>query len=126
MAAGVVAGLTYGLAADDVGGRLPGVLSAAAVQLPFVWLSAGIALCLFGIVPRFTQMVWGFFIAFVALLLSGSVAGMPQWVLDVSPFSHVPRVPGEALHPSPVIWALVVDLALLTLGLLGLHRRDIR
>lgn len=126
MAAGVVAGLTYGLAADDVGGRLPGVLSAAAVQLPFVWLSAGIALCLFGIVPRFTQMVWGFFIAFVALYFLGSVAGMPQWVLDVSPFSHVPRVPGEALHPSPVIWALVVDLALLTLGLLGLHRRDIR
>lgn len=126
MTAGAVAGLVYGLAADDVSGKLPGVVSAAAVQLPFVWLAAGLALCLFGLLPRFAQVVWGFFIAFVALYFLGSVAGVPQWVLDLSPFSHVPRVPGGTLHPAPVIWILGIDVALIAMGLIGLRRRDLR
>lgn len=126
LTAGAVAGLAYGLAAHDVGGKLPGVVSAAAVQLPFVWLSAGITLCLFGIYPRFAQMAWGFFIAFVALYFLGSVAGMPQWVLDLSPFSHVPRVPGETLRPAPLLWALGADVALIALGLTTFRGRDLR
>lgn len=126
MTAGVVAGLTYGMAANDVMGKLPGVLAAAAVQLPFVWLSAGVTLCLFGIFPRFTQLAWGVFIAFVALYFLGSVAGMPQWVLDLTPFSHVPRVPGEPLCPAPLIWTLVLDLALIVVGLISFRRRDLR
>lgn len=126
LSAGAVAGLAYGLAADDVSGKLPGVVSAATVQLPFVWLAAGIALCLFGLFPRFAPLAWGFFTAFVALYFLGSVAGMPQWVLDLSPFSHVPRVPGGTLRPAPLIWMLGIDVALIAMGLMGLRRRDLR
>lgn len=126
LTAGLVAGLTYGLAADDVGGKLPGVVAAAAVQLPFVWLSAGIALCFFGIIPRFTQMVWGVFSAFVALYFLGSVSGMPQWVLGLTPFSHVPHVPGENPCSAALLWAVAADVALIALGMIAFRRRDLR
>jgi ABC-2 type transport system permease protein len=126
LSAGVVAGLAYGAAAGDVGGTLPGVLEAAAVQLPSVWLVGAITLALFGTLPRFAPAAWGVLVAFVALYFLGSVSGMPQWVLDLSPFSHTPRVPGEALRPAPLLWLLGGTGALTVLGLSAFRRRDLR
>lgn len=126
MAAGVVAGLAYGADAGDVGGKLAGALGAAGVQLPSVWLLAAVTVALFGLAPRFAPVAWGVFVGFVALYFLGSVSGMPQWVLDLTPFAHVPRVPGEPLRIAPLLWLLGIDAALLTVGLLGLRRRDLR
>ncbi len=125
LAAGVVAGLTYGIAAGDIGGKLPGVMAAAAVQLPSVWLLAAITLLLFGVVPRFTPVAWGIFVAFVALYLLGSISGMPQWVLDLTPFAHVPKVPGEAVRAAPLLWLLGIDIVLALAGLAAFRRRDL-
>jgi hypothetical protein len=54
LCAGRMAGLAYGTAADDIGGKLPTVIGSAAVQLPAVWLVATVALALFGLATRFT------------------------------------------------------------------------
>jgi ABC-2 type transport system permease protein len=126
LAAGLVAGLAYGITAGDIGGKLPGVMAAAAVQLPSVWLLAAITLLSFGLVPRFAPVAWGIFVAFVALYLLGSISGMPQWVLNLTPFSHVPRVPGEALRPDPLLWLLAIGVALTLAGLAAFRRRDVR
>jgi ABC-2 type transport system permease protein len=125
LAAGVTAGLLYGAAADDVGGKLAMVLGAAAVQLPAVWLASAVAVGLFGLAPRFMPVAWGILIAFIALYLIGSLAGYPQWVLDLEPFAHVPRV-GSDFTIVPVLWLLAVDAALIALGAMAFRRRDLR
>jgi ABC-2 type transport system permease protein len=51
-AAGLAAGLAYGSSTGDVGRQLPRVLGGALVQLPAVWVLAGIAVALFGLLPR--------------------------------------------------------------------------
>ncbi|MET0701564.1 MAG: ABC transporter permease [Mycobacterium sp.] len=123
--AGVVTGLTYGLAADDVGGKLPTVLGTAAVQLPAVWLLAAVTVCLFGLLPRLTPVAWGVLVAFIALYLLGSLSGFPQWVLDLAPFAHTPRV-GADFTAAPLLWLSVIDIALIALGAMGFRRRDLR
>ena len=123
--AGLVAGLMYGAAAGDVGGKVATVLGTAAVQLPAVWLLAAVTVVLFGLAPRFTPVAWGVLVAFVALYLIGSLAGFPQWVLDLEPFAHVPRV-GADFTAVPLLWLLGIDVALIALGAMAFRRRDLR
>lgn len=124
--AAVIAGVVYGVAANDVGAKLPEALAAAAVQLPAVWLMAAITMALVGLLPRFAPVAWAVYVAFIAFYMLGSVSGISQWVLDLSPFSHVPRVPGDAVRAEPLIWLVGAGGALLAAGLAGLRRRDLR
>lgn len=126
VAGGVVAGVTYGVAASDVSGKLPRVLGAAAVQLPAIWMLTAATLLLFGLVPRFAAAAWGVLVGFVALLLLGSISGVPQWVLDLEPFAHTPRVPGAAFPLTPIVWMLAIDVVLIMVGLIAFRRRDLR
>ena len=124
--AGAAAGLTYGVAAHDIGGKLSMVVATAAVQLPAVWLSAAVTVALFGLAPRFSPVAWGVLVGFVALYLIGSLSGFPQWLLDLEPFAHIPRVTGGAFTPVPLLWLLVIDAALIALGMAAFRRRDVQ
>jgi len=124
--AGAAAGLVYGIAADDVGGKLAVVVGTAAVQLPAVWLLSAVTLALFGLIPRFTPVAWGVLVAFIALYLIGSLAQFPQWVLDLEPFAHTPRVGGGDFTAMPLLWLLAIDAALIALGAMAFRRRDVR
>jgi ABC-2 type transport system permease protein len=124
--AGVAAGLTYGIAAHDVDGKLCMALGTAAVQLPAVWLPAAVTVALFGIAPRLSPVSWGVLVGFIALYLIGSLSGFPQWVLDAEPFAHIPRVTGGDFTATPLLWLLVIDIALISLGVAAFRRRDIQ
>jgi ABC-2 type transport system permease protein len=126
LVAGAAAGLVYGIAADDVGGKLAIVVGTAAVQLPAVWLLSAVTLALFGLAPRFTPVAWGVLVAFIALYLIGSLAQFPQWVLDLEPFAHIPRVGGGDFTTVPLLWLLAIDATLITLGTMAFRRRDVR
>jgi ABC-2 type transport system permease protein len=123
---GLVTGLSYGIAADDVGGRLRTVLAVAATQLPAIWMLAAVTVALFGLVPRLTPVAWGVLVTFVAVYLLGSIAGFPHWLLDLVPFVHTQRVPGESFRAEPVMWMLLIDMTLIAVGLAGFRRRDLR
>jgi ABC-2 type transport system permease protein len=124
--AGAAAGLTSGVAAHDIGGKLSMVVATAAVQLPAVWLSAAVTVALFGLAPRFSPVAWGVLVGFVALYLIGSLSGFPQWLLDLEPFAHIPRVTGGAFTPVPLLWLLAIDAALIALGMAAFRRRDVQ
>jgi ABC-2 type transport system permease protein len=126
LVAGLAAGLAYGVAADDIGGKLSTVVATAGVALPAVWLPAAMTVALFGCAPRFTPVAWGVLAGFVAIYLIGSLSGFPQWLLDVEPFAHVPRVGGDDFTAVPVLWMLVIDAALIMLGVAAFRRRDLR
>ncbi|KZS65544.1 ABC transporter permease [Mycobacterium kansasii] len=123
---GVVTGLTYGAAASDLGGKLTTAVATAAVQLPGVWLLSAVTIALFGVAPRFTPVAWGVLVGFVALYLLGSLSGFPQWVLDLEPFAHTPRVGGSEFTAEPLLWLLAIDAGLVTLGAMAFQRRDMR
>ena len=124
--AGVVAGLTYGVTSHDVGGKLLMVVGTALVQLPAVWLPAAIAVALFGLMPRFAPAAWGFLVGFVALYLIGELSGFPQWVLDLEPFAHVPLVSDSNFTPVPLLVLLLLDAALIAMGVAAFRRRDVQ
>ena len=124
LVAGLVAGLTYGTAAGDVAGKLPMVLGAAVVQLPAVWLLVAVTVAVFGLLPRSTPVSWGILVAFIAVYLLGSLANSPQWLIDLEPFAHTPRV-GSDFTATPLLWLLAIDVALITLGAMAFRRRDL-
>jgi ABC-2 type transport system permease protein len=50
---------------------------------------------------------------------------MPPALLDLSPFSHLPRLPGGELSPVPLLMLTTIAAVLLTAGLYGFRRRDV-
>jgi ABC-2 type transport system permease protein len=125
-AAGLAAGLAYGLSVDHVGQELPRVLAAALVQLPAVWVLAGIAAALFGVLPRFAASVgWGVLAACVLLGQFGELLQLDQWMLDLSPFAHLPKLPGGEVSAAPLVWLTLIAVTLTATGLLGLRRRGV-
>jgi ABC-2 type transport system permease protein len=45
--------------------------------------------------------------------------------MDLSPFTHVPKLPGAEMRTTPVIWLIVVAGLLTAAGLAGFRRRDL-
>jgi ABC-2 type transport system permease protein len=50
---------------------------------------------------------------------------LDQLVMDLSPFTHVPTVPGGEVTLTPLVWLTATALLLTAAGLAGLRRRDI-
>jgi ABC-2 type transport system permease protein len=46
-------------------------------------------------------------------------------VLDLSPFAHVPKLPGDDVFAAPLAWLTAIAVLLLAAGVLGLRRRDV-
>jgi ABC-2 type transport system permease protein len=125
LAAGFTVGLTYGASTPDLGQQLSRVLQGALVQVPAVWVLAAVAVALVGLAPRFAAAAWGALGLCVVLGLVGAALQLDQWVMDLSPFTHVPKVPGAAVAATPLVLLLAVAVALGGAGLAGLRRRGI-
>jgi ABC-2 type transport system permease protein len=124
-AAGLAAGLTHGLNTGDVGRQVPRVLAGALVQLPAVWVLAAIAIALSGLLPRLAPAAWVALAACLFFGLVGPVAQLGQGLMDVSPFTHIPKAPGGAVSATPLVWLVLIAAAIAATGLAGLRRRDI-
>ncbi|WP_213450366.1 ABC transporter permease [Rhizomonospora bruguierae] len=124
-AAGAAGGLAYGAQISDVGGQVPRLLGAAMVQLPAAWVLAGLGVALFGLVPQATPLTWVALVACLVLLELGALLNLSRWIVDASPFAHVPKLPGAEFSATPVLWLTAVAVVLAAAGLVGFRRRDI-
>jgi ABC-2 type transport system permease protein len=122
---GAAAGLAYGVQIHDVGAQVSRMTGAALVQAPAAWVLAGLGAALFGLAPRLSALTWAGLILCVVLLELGAILGLSQWVVDVSPFAHVPKLPGSPFTVAPLLWLLGIGAALTAGGLAGFRRRDI-
>jgi ABC-2 type transport system permease protein len=122
--AGVAIGLIYGISSGDVGRELPPMLATTIKTLPAVWVMAGIAVALFGLLPRLATFVsWGTLAVFLILELGWELRQISQSVFDISPFAHV-HWAAEVTAANLV--ALIGVAAMLTvLGLIGFRARDL-
>jgi ABC-2 type transport system permease protein len=124
-ATGVAIGLTHGLNVGDVGGELPRLLGGAMVQLPAVWVLSAVTVLLFGLLPRLVAVAWGALTICVLVGFVGTTLQLDQWMLDVSPFTHLPRLPGAEVAAPPLVWLLAVAVVVGVVGLAGFRRRDL-
>lgn len=101
------------------------ILGAALVQLPAVWVIGGLAVALYGLLPRAAPAAWG--VAGAVLLIGwvGPALDAPQAVLDLSPFGHLPKLPGGEMSWGPVLLLTAIAAVLVAAGLAGLRRRDL-
>jgi ABC-2 type transport system permease protein len=113
-------GLTLGYGAD-----LGPILAATLVQLPAIWTLGALAVLLHGISPRLSPASWAAAGLALALGWIGPALNLPQAVLDISPFGHLPKLPGGDMAWGPVIALTAIAAALIAVGLTGLRRRDL-
>lgn len=117
--------LSYSYFTNNLNDLVLRFLEASLVYLPAIWLFTGISMFLFGLKPRLASLSWIILAAIVIINLLGEFFDINQWVLNISPFTHVPRLlAGDVLEP-PIIMLLVVTLVLVLIGLLAYQRRDI-
>jgi ABC-2 type transport system permease protein len=123
---GLAAGLTYGVAAGDVGGSLAAVVGNAAVQLPAAWLLAAVTLALLAIAPRFMPVAWACWSDLLRCTRWVRCTGLPQWLPDLEPLRTSFRVGGGSFGPVPLLWLPAIDAALVAVGVAAFRRRDVR
>jgi ABC-2 type transport system permease protein len=121
---GLAAGLALAFQTGD-SDQIGRVLSGALVQLPAAWVLTGIAVALFGFIPRFAVLTWAALVAFVLLGELGAILELPSFVMDLSPFAHVPKVPAAEITVAPLLWLLAAAGGLMAAGLAGFRRRDV-
>jgi ABC-2 type transport system permease protein len=124
-ATGLGAGLAYGIAVHDIGRELPTLLGAALAQWPAAVVPGAIAALLFGGVPRWTGAAWGALGLFVLLGQLGPLLRLSQIVMDVSPFTHTPKIPASGGSAMPSLVLTAIALVLTTAGLMAFGRRNI-
>ncbi|MFK0106262.1 ABC transporter permease [Streptomyces sp. NPDC091217] len=101
------------------------ILAACLVQLPAVWVIGGSAVVLYGLAPRLAPAAWGVAVAVLLIGWVGPALNAPQLVLDLSPFGHLPKLPGGKMAWPPVLTLLALAAVLTAAGLTGLRRRDV-
>jgi ABC-2 type transport system permease protein len=121
---GLAAGLSLGSQTGDMRqvGRL---LAAAVVQIPAVWVVLGIVAALFGIVPRLVTAAWALLAGFLLLGEFGPLLRLPNGLIDLSPYAHMPKLPGGVWTVAPVAFSVLIAAALVTFGVATFSRRDV-
>ena len=123
---GLAAGVVYGADTGAIGREVPRILGAAVAQLPAIWVLAAVSVALFGLLPRLAAAISWAVLGFCLLLGQvGALLRLGQPVLDVSPFTHAPHLPGGPVPVLPLVVLLVVAAGLAAVGLVAFRRRDV-
>jgi ABC-2 type transport system permease protein len=122
--AGIGAGIPYAAQIHDAG-QIPTLLGAALVYLPAIWLFAGLAAALYGLIPRATAAAWAVLAVCFVVGFLGDVLKLPHWIIELSPFQHTPRLPAARFQPGPLIALLAIATALTATGISAFRHRDL-
>ena len=123
-ALGLGTGLADAAVSGDLG-RVPLLVGSAVALAPAVWVLAGVALALVGLAPRLAAAAWGALGACFLLLFLGPLLSLPDWLMDLSPFEHVPLLPAADLDVVPLLVLTAVASGFAAVGVAGLRRRDV-
>lgn len=123
-AAGLGTGLSYALVSHDAG-QIPRLLGAALLYAPALWTLAAVAIALTGLAPRAVGAAWAVLGLCLVTGVLGDVLGLPDRLLDLSPFQHLPQLPaGRPAFGAPAaVTAVAAGLA--AAGVAAFRRRDV-
>lgn len=119
-------GLSYVISVGANYSELTRILGAGLVQGTAVLAFGGFVVALFGVLPRLTVPVaWSAFAGTLLIVQLGALLNLPQWVMDISPFIHLPAMPASPFKLAPVLWLTGFSLMLLVTGFMRFHKRDL-
>lgn len=121
----VTAGLVHGARTGDIAGPLRKLLGAGLVQVPAVLVLAGLTVLLFGLAPRWVTAAWGAVAASLVIGQLGQILRLEGWVTGLSPYSHLPQMPGSEMRILPLVVLSGLAAVLAAAGITGFRRRDI-
>ncbi|MEW2128990.1 ABC transporter permease [Streptomyces sp. NPDC005435] len=107
------------------GKRPLALLEACLVQLPAIWTLGALTVLLYGLLPRAASIAWAAAGATLLLGWVGPALNAPQALLNLSPYTHLPKLPGAEPQGAPVAALLGVTVVLTCAGLMGIRRRDL-
>ena len=122
LVAGLAMAVGVGNDTDHSFGRLVG---SALAQAPAVWTVASLAVLCFALRSRWAPLGWGFVVVFATLGQIGELLRLPDWALDLSPYTHAPRMPLEDFALGPAVVLSVIAAVLLAASWLSYRSRDI-
>ena len=93
---------------------------------PAVMVFVGIAVALFGWLPRLAiPLTWAVLAGMWFVVVVGDALHLPHWLLNMLPFSATPYVPYQELTWPPLVVMTLVAVALVWAGLIRFEHRDI-
>lgn len=123
---GWLMGAGYGATIGDSSQGLV-MAGAALAYWPASMVLVGLAVLLFGYVPRVAiPVTWGVVAGLWFVMLIGDALHLPAWVLDVLPFSATPALPAEPMAWTPLVVLTVVAVGLVGAGLARFRQRDVQ
>jgi len=121
LAGGVVHGTMTGRWSEGIGGLVAAGLAQSCAALAL----GGLVVAVFGLIPRWAgALAWGALASSLVMGQLGALLKLPQAVLNLSPFTHVPAVPAEAFSATPILGLLAAAAVLTVVGLFAFSRRD--
>lgn len=124
----VVQGVSFALAAANRSGsadQLGPIVAAALVYLPAIWVITALAVVLYAVAPRLTVFAWLIVVGLVLVTEIGALLTWPAWIMNLSPFTHIPRLPAAAMDWTPVFTLTAIAVALAAASTMRFRRRDL-
>jgi ABC-2 type transport system permease protein len=123
----VAMSITGGYVLGGTASLLRDLLGAALVQLPAIGVLGAAVVAVIMLLPRWSVgLSWALvvFSIFVGPMFGPSL-GLPTWLLNLSPFTHVPNAPAVAVTVAPVLGLGLAGLLLAAAGVLLFRHRDL-
>ncbi|HHY48998.1 MAG TPA: ABC transporter permease [Alphaproteobacteria bacterium] len=122
--AGLSDGIGAALATGD-GDLFGKVLLGHIAHAPAVWALLGLAVALYGLLPRLIGLTWAVFGWGTALSMFGDMMQFDDAVLATSVFRHVGQYPAQDISGPAIGVLTAIAVVLVTIGALGFRRRDL-
>lgn len=122
----LVTGVTLAVGVgNDTDHSFTWLVVSALAQAPAMWVVVTLAVLCFAVRSQWALFGWGLVVLFATLGQIGELLGLPRWVLNLSPYTHAPRMPQADFEPGPALVLTGIAAVLLTASWLRYRTRDI-
>ena len=122
---GLSMAIGFGAVAGNLGDTITRTLPAALTQAPAVWLVTALTVTAYAFRSGWALAGWILLALFLTLGQFGELLRLPSWLVEISPFAHVPRMPAEPFAVTPAATMTLLAAALLFVGAALYRARDI-
>lgn len=122
---GVGLSIGYGGAGGDLGASFADLVPAALAQAPAVCLVVALAALAWAWRSTWTYAGWALLAVFLTVGQLGELLRLPQWVVEASPYTHVPAMPVEEFSPGAASALSALAALALVVGWWRYRGRDI-
>jgi ABC-2 type transport system permease protein len=123
---GAVSSSLSALAVGDTSTRMGESFAAAAAQLPAALLYLAVLALVFVARPGWTiGLGWTLLGLGTVFGPFGGLVGLPEWIRDLSPFTHSPVPIGTSTDWSGGAWMLCIAVAVAIVATVGMKRREL-